>query len=95
MKVKFVVYKPTVLYGTLTPTGIGSANVHPIGYHTLLWLWMSIFGESLVSARLLSVLAGVITLCLVYLTALEVTDLRTALLSTIFASFHRLELLRA
>src|SRR5215216_4826527 len=47
-----------MLYGTLAPTGAGSADIHPLGYYTLLWLWMKVFGESLVAVRLLSVISG-------------------------------------
>jgi 4-amino-4-deoxy-L-arabinose transferase-like glycosyltransferase len=75
-----------MLYGTLAPAGAGAANVHPLGYHTLLWLWMNVFGESLVAVRLLSVVAGVTTVYLVYLIALEASGDRVALLSMIFAA---------
>src|SRR5512138_2460533 len=56
----------SMLVGTLTPTGAGSADIHPLGYYTLLWLWMRIFGESLTSVRALSVLAGLGTVLLAY-----------------------------
>src|SRR5215510_13719670 len=76
-----------MLYGTLAPTGAGSADIHPLGYYTLLWLWMKIFGESLVATRLLSIIAGLISVCLVYRIALEVSsDNRTRLLSMLFAA---------
>src|SRR5574339_1196024 len=60
-----------MLYGTLAPTGAGSADIHPLGYYSILWLWMKIFGESLAATRLLSILAGLISVYLVYLIALE------------------------
>src|SRR5215213_2266594 len=76
-----------MLYGTLAPTGAGSADIHPLGYYTLLWLWMKVFGESLLSTRLLSILAGVISVYLIYLVALEaLSDTRIALVSMLFAS---------
>ena len=76
-----------MLYGTLAPTGIGSADIHPLGYYTALWLWMKVFGESLVAARFLSILAGVASVYLIYLIALEATaDSSTAYLSMIFAA---------
>jgi len=76
-----------MLYGTLAPTGAGSANVHPLGYYTSLWLWMKVFGESLVAARLLSILAALITLYLVYLIAFELmADVKKALISMLIAS---------
>src|SRR5919109_4387856 len=55
-----------MLYGTLAPTGIGSADIHPLGYYTILWLWMKLFGGSLMAARSLSILAGVASVYLIY-----------------------------
>jgi 4-amino-4-deoxy-L-arabinose transferase-like glycosyltransferase len=76
-----------MLYGTLAPTGIGSADIHPLGYYTSLWLWMKLFGGSLVAARALSVLAGLVSVYLVYLIALEASsDPDTATLSMLFAA---------
>lgn len=76
-----------MLYGTLAPTATGSADIHPLGYYTTLWIWMKIFGESLVAARALSILAGFVCVCLVYLIAWEATgNTRTALVSMIFAA---------
>ncbi len=48
-----------MLVGTLTVTDTGAADIHPVGYYTLLWGWMKIFGESLLATRLLSVFIGV------------------------------------
>ena len=76
-----------MLYGTLAPTGAGTADIHPLGYYTLLWLWMKLFGESLPATRLLSIIAGLITVYLVYLIALEaLSDAKTARLSMLFAA---------
>jgi len=76
-----------MLYGTLAPTGAGSADIHPLGYYTVLWLWMKVFGESLVATRLLSILAGLISVYLVYLIASEaLSDLKAARLSMLFAA---------
>jgi len=76
-----------MLYGTLAPTGAGSADIHPLGYYTVLWLWMKVFGESLVATRLLSIIAGLISVYLIYLIALELlSDLKTARLSMLFAA---------
>lgn len=47
-----------MLRGTLAVTGGVAADVHPLGYYTLLWFWMRLFGESLVSVRILSIIAG-------------------------------------
>lgn len=76
-----------MLYGTLAPTGAGSADIHPLGYYTMLWLWMRLVGESLVATRLLSILAGLISVYLVYLIALEVlSDKKTAYLSMLIVT---------
>ncbi len=49
-----------MLAGTLTVDASGAAaDIHPLAYYTLLGEWMKVFGESLVSVRLLSVLLGV------------------------------------
>src|SRR5215208_5870554 len=55
-----------MLYGTLAPTGAGSADIHPLGYYTSLWLWMKVFGESLVAVRLLSVVSGLFSVYMIY-----------------------------
>lgn len=48
-----------MLYGTLAPDALGSAaDIHPLGYYTLLWGWMKVFGQSVPAVRLLSVLLG-------------------------------------
>jgi mannosyltransferase len=67
-----------MLYGTLTPTGAGSADIHPLGYYTLLWVWMEIFGESLIATRMLSILAGLAVIYLVYKISFELFDANTA-----------------
>ena len=56
-----------MLYGTLAATGAGTADVHPLGYYGLLWAWMRVFGESPVSVRMLSILAGLGVIAIVYL----------------------------
>ena len=75
-----------MLYGTLAPTGTGSADIHPLGYYTLLWSWMKVFGESLVAVRLLSILAGVVSVGLVYLIAIELFDSKTAKTSALLVA---------
>lgn len=67
-----------MLYGTLAPAGAGSADIHPLGYYTLLWGWMKIFGGSLIATRMLSVLAGLASIYLVYQISLELFDTKTA-----------------
>lgn len=76
-----------MLYGTLAPTGAGSADIHPLGYYTLLWLWMKMFGDSLVVIRLLSIFAGLVSVYLIYLIALEaLSDIKSAQLSMFLAA---------
>ncbi len=75
-----------MLFGTLAPTGAGTADVHPIGYYTMVWLWMKVFGESLVSVRTLSILAGLGTVCLVYLIGRELFDDKLARIAMLFAA---------
>jgi uncharacterized membrane protein len=76
-----------MLYGTLAPTGIGSADIHPLGYYTILWLWMKVFGESLVAVRFLSILTGIISVYLIYQIGLEFfSEQRPALLGALIAA---------
>jgi uncharacterized membrane protein len=76
-----------MLYGTLAPTGAGSADIHPLGYYTLLWLWMKVFGESLVAVRLLSVISGLFSVYMIYRIGLELLfDVKAALLGGLFAA---------
>lgn len=67
-----------MLYGTLAPTGAGSADIHPLGYYILLWGWMKIFGRSLIAVRILSTLAGLATVYLVRQISQELFDTKTA-----------------
>ena len=57
-----------MLAGTLTvDPGGAAADIHPLAYYSLLWGWMKVFGESLVSVRMLSILLGVGVVILAYL----------------------------
>lgn len=76
-----------MLYGTLTPTGAGSADIHPLGYYTLLWGWMKVFGESLIATRLFSVLTGMAILLLIYQISRELFGAKTAEASAWIAGF--------
>jgi len=76
-----------MLHGTITTFGGSAAEEHPLGYYTLLWVWMKIFGESLIAVRLFSIIAGLVSVYLVYLIALEaLSDAKSARLSMVFAS---------
>ncbi|MBK9927180.1 MAG: glycosyltransferase family 39 protein [Anaerolineales bacterium] len=80
-----------MLYGTLAPTGAGSADIHPLGYYTLLWLWMKLFGESLVATRMLSIFAGIASVYLVHQVSKELFSEKTAetaMLITALAPFQ-------
>lgn len=68
-----------MLYGTLSQTGAGSADIHPLGYYTVLWLWIEAFGRSILAARLLSVFVSLTTLFLVYRIAANLFNRPTAL----------------
>jgi 4-amino-4-deoxy-L-arabinose transferase-like glycosyltransferase len=46
-------------YGTLTPVEGAAADVHPLLYYSMLWLWMKVFGQSALAVRSLSVLISI------------------------------------
>jgi 4-amino-4-deoxy-L-arabinose transferase-like glycosyltransferase len=76
-----------MLSGTLTAIGGNASEEHPLGYYMLLWLWMKFFGQTLASVRLLSVIAGLISVYLVYRIALEgLADEKAAELSMFLAA---------
>jgi mannosyltransferase len=72
--------------GTLTTTGSVAADVHPLGYYTLLWGWMRLFGESLVAVRLLSILAGLGIVAVIMLLARQLFNPPTALVAGALAA---------
>jgi 4-amino-4-deoxy-L-arabinose transferase-like glycosyltransferase len=51
-----------MLYGTLTPIEGAAADVHPLLYYGVLWLWMKVFGQSVLAARSLSVVISIAVL---------------------------------
>lgn len=67
-----------MLYGTLSQQGGVAADVHPIFYYTLLWLWQSLFGDSPVAVRGLSVLLGLGVVILGFVVARRLFGERTA-----------------
>jgi len=67
-----------MLYGTLTEQGGVAADVHPLGYYTLLWAWENAFGTSPASVRSLSLLLGLLSLYLAFLLVEELFDRATA-----------------
>lgn len=48
-------------YGTLASQGGVAADVHPLGYYSLLWAWTGVLGDAIWAVRLLSVLLGLAT----------------------------------
>jgi uncharacterized membrane protein len=75
-----------MLEGTLTNAGSGAAEEHPLGYYVILWGWIGVFGQSLVSVRLLSIAAGTAATGLVYLTGREMFSEKTGRLAGFFAA---------
>jgi len=76
-----------ILQGTLAmdaPTG--SADIHPPAYYFLLFGWIQVFGRSILSGRILSILFGTGILINVYLLAKELLDQNTALLASFFVA---------
>ena len=69
---------PAMLYGTLTTQGGVAADVHPLGYYSLLYLWGLLFGTSPLAVRSLSVLLGTASIFVAYHLALELFDRSTA-----------------
>jgi uncharacterized membrane protein len=80
-----------MLYGTLAATITGAADIHPLGYYTLLWVWIRAFGQSLVVVRSFSILAGIITVYFAYLFSEKLFDGRFASVAAVFVAlspFH-------
>ena len=72
-----------MMAGTLPAAG-AAAEEHPLAYYTMLWLWMKVFGESLIAVRILSIAAGLGTVCAIYLLARELFDVKTAQVAGLF-----------
>jgi uncharacterized membrane protein len=70
-----------MLYGTLTPVGGAAADVHPLLYYSLLWVWMKIFGQSILAVRSLSVVISVALLITLVSLSRTLFDKPVALLS--------------
>lgn len=68
------------------------ADFHPPGYFTLLWVWGHIFGFSEISARMPSVILGVLTVYLTYLVGKELSSKRAALVAALFISLGPLHI---
>jgi 4-amino-4-deoxy-L-arabinose transferase-like glycosyltransferase len=53
-------------YGTLLVQQGIAADVHPLGYYTLLWIWQAVAGASPVAVRALSVILGLVLVYIGY-----------------------------
>jgi 4-amino-4-deoxy-L-arabinose transferase-like glycosyltransferase len=72
----------TILSGTLAADADSSAaEEHPPAYYFALWGWMQLFGNSLVSVRMLSVFFSLGIVLLLYLIARHLFDEQTALVA--------------
>ncbi len=75
-----------MLYGTLSQTATGSADIHPLGYYTLLWAWMKIFGQSIPATRLFSIFTNLTSLFLIYQIARNLFNDKTAITAALLFS---------
>lgn len=71
----------SMLYGTPSAESGIAANVQPILYHTVLWIWEQIVGTEPSSVRLLSVLVGLGVVVVGYLLARQLFADRVATLT--------------
>jgi 4-amino-4-deoxy-L-arabinose transferase-like glycosyltransferase len=74
-------------YGTLTQEAGVAADIHPLGYYTLLWLWGKAFGASPIAIRSLSLLLGLGIVGLGYLLASRLFGRKVAVLSAWMLAF--------
>lgn len=63
---------------------LAPSDVHPPGYYLLLKVWILIFGDSTIAARILSVIFGVLLIYITYLLARKYFGKTTAYLSSLF-----------
>jgi 4-amino-4-deoxy-L-arabinose transferase-like glycosyltransferase len=76
-----------ILSGTLAADADSSAaEEHPPAYYFALWGWMQLFGASLVSVRMLSVVLSIGIVFLLYLIARHLFDEQTALAAAFLAA---------
>jgi len=77
----------TILSGTLTADANSSAaEEHPPAYYFILWGWMQVFGTSLLSIRLLSILFSLGTIICIYYITHHLFNEQTARVAAIFAA---------
>ncbi len=74
-------------YGTLTQEAGVAADIHPLGYYTLLWLWGKAVGTSPIAIRSLSLLLGLGIVGLGYLLASRLFGRKVGVLSAWMLAF--------
>ncbi len=70
-------------YGTLLVEQGIAADVHPLGYYTLLWAWQAVAGGSPFSVRALSVILGLVLVYLGYRLSRKLFDERIAIVAAL------------
>jgi len=69
--------------GTLLVEQGIAADVHPLGYYTLLWAWQAVAGDSPVAVRALSVVLGLVLVYLGYRLSRKLFDERIAIVAAL------------
>ncbi len=68
-----------ILTATLSQgNGASAADIHPPFYYFMLYSWIKIFGNSVPAARILSIIAGIGIVLLIYMIARLLFDMKTA-----------------
>lgn len=75
-----------VLQGTVAQSGGSSAEEHPPLYYLLLYLWASFTGDSPEAVRLFSVMAGLLSVAVVYRLASDLFDRQAAQAAALVAA---------
>jgi len=76
-----------ILSGTLaTDADSSAAEEHPPAYYFLLWNWIRLFGSSLISIRMLSVILSIGIILCIYKIAIHLFDSSTALIAVFFSA---------
>ncbi len=73
-------------YGTLLVDKGIAADVHPLGYYTLLWAWQAVAGASPLAVRALSVILGLMLVYLGYQLSRRLFDERIATVAALALS---------
>ena len=68
-------------YGTLVVEQGIAADVHPLGYYTMLWIWQSVAGASPVAVRVPSVILGLVLVFIGYRLSRRLFEERIAIVA--------------